>query len=219
MHLHDALRQIAAAGGLNADELISYADEDNIGGRDTWHGERFDPRFPPPETDWAGMSVFADEGKIIYALIRAMKPDHLLEIGVDSGGTTTHILTALHRNERGFLTSCDIKPDVGVLIPHELRTRWALYIGDALTLDFPKPIDFVLEDGPHTFQWTRDMLTRLKSYAPRVILSHDAVTHLTYPDGFAVLPAFKAALGVDSYVLTNGSIAGLAYWFNEERNG
>jgi predicted O-methyltransferase YrrM len=201
MRLDEALRQIAQDGGLNADELIAFAAEDKVGGRDTGH--------------WSGMSTFEAEGQILYALIRSLRPERLLEVGVDSGGTTTHILSALEANGAGHLDSVDIKAEVGIGVPESLRHRWTLHTGDALTIALPDQADFIFEDGEHSYDFTFNVLARLKDLNPRMILSHDALTHLTY-GGFDVLRAFTDALGSDRTVLTDGSIAGLAYWFNSE---
>lgn len=201
MNLYQALQQIARDGGLDADELFRYAAEDSIGGRDTG--------------DWPGMSTFAAEGQILYALIRAMKPLTVVEVGVDSGGTSTHILSALEANKAGVLHSYDIKDEVGQAVPDHLRSRWNLNVGqDALTAKFPAHVDFIFEDGPHTYDWTVAMFTRIKSMKPKVMLTHDMYTHLTYGSEFAVERAMRDALGVDTGVLTDGSIAGLGYWWN-----
>lgn len=199
MRLDEALRQIAQDGNLNADTLIAFAAEDTVGGRDTGH--------------WDGMSTFEAEGQILYALIRVLRPAQVVEIGVDSGGTTTHILSALEANGEGHLYSVDIKEGVGAKVPEHLRHRWTLHIGDALTTDLPDRADFIFEDGEHSYDFTFNVLSRLKDLNPRIILSHDALTHLTY-GGFDVLRAFTDALETDRTVLTDGSIAGLAYWFN-----
>ncbi len=202
MNRDDALRQIAADGKLDAAALIAYANENHVGGRDTGA--------------WPGMSVFAAEGEMIYALVRALKPRQVVEIGVASGGTTTHILTALEANGSGTLYSVDLDPQAGVSVPAALRQRWTFVTGDALAAPLPEWADFVFEDGEHGFDFTKRMLLRLKTLNPQVILSHDALTHLTYGEAFQVLPAFKEALGTDRTVLTDGSIAGLAYWFNAD---
>lgn len=204
MNLQDALRQIAADGGLDANELIAYAAEDNIGGRDTG--------------DWPGMSTFAAEGKILYALIRAMQPERVVEIGIDSGGTSTHILSALAANTYGQLYSIDIKSEVGAAVPEHLRDRWTICVGDALTAPIPQA-EFIFEDGPHTYEWTVAMFKRLKELKPKVMFTHDMYTHRTYGPDFAVERAMHDALGVDTGVLTDGSIAGLGYWWNPDYRG
>lgn len=201
MNLNEALTVLAKAGDLDPDELISYAIEDTVGGRDTGH--------------WSAMSIFEAEGKILYALIRALRPSMCVEIGTDSGGSATHMLTALQANKKGKLYSIDLRDGCGDKIPEALRSRWIPVVGDALEMPLPNKIDFVFEDGSHHFDFTSKMLLRLKAFEPKVILSHDAVTDRTYQDQrFEVLPAFKAALGVEDYVLVEPSIAGLAYWWN-----
>lgn len=201
MNLNDALTQIAHAGGLDPKTLIDYAREDHIGGRDTG--------------DWSPMSTFADEGKIIYALIRALKPEQVVEIGVDSGGTSSHILTALHGNERGHLYSVDIKNDVGYDMPVYLRNsnRWTLVTGqDALMAPLPERADVIFEDGPHTYEWTRDMLARLRTLDPECLLAHDAF--MPAEQGFYVWEAFREIFPDGGARLKVGAaFSGLAYWF------
>lgn len=201
MKLDDALRQIAADGGLNADELIAYAAEDTVGGRDTGN--------------WSGMSVFAAEGQILYALVRALRPAQVVEIGVASGGTSTHILSALEANDHGVLYSVDIEANCGLDVPEHLRHRWTFVVGDALTAELPAQADFCFEDGSHAYEFTRDMLLRLKALNPRVILSHDYYTHETY-GGFFVKQGFDEALPGGTGVKIDSAFTGLGYWFNAD---
>jgi hypothetical protein len=204
MNLHDALRQIARDGDLNADELIAFAAEDTVGGRDTG--------------DWDGMSTFEAEGQILYALIRAMRPERVVEIGVDSGGTSTHILAALDANDMGQLYSVDIKAEVGSKVPDSLRSRWTLVQGDGLTVDLPDHADFCFEDGDHSYQFTHDMLVRLKALKPRVIMSHDYYTHEVY-GGFFVKQAFDEVLPDGMGIKIDGAFSGLGLWFNPDWSG
>lgn len=200
MQLNDALRQIATAGNLNPDELIAYAAEDNVGGRDTGA--------------WDSMSTFADEGRVIYALVRALKPRHVLEVGVASGGTSTHILSALEANGDGDLYSIDIEANCGINVPERLRHRWSFNVADALTADLPAA-DFVFEDGAHTMEFGRAIYPRLKALAPRAIVAHDYFTHEVY-GGFHVKEAFDEALPGGAGVKIDGAFTGLGYWFNAD---
>lgn len=205
MNLNEALTLIAQRGGLNADELIAFAAEDNVGGRDT--------SIHKPDGDWPGMSTFADEGKIIYALVRALRPAQVVEIGVDSGGTSTHILTALAANGKGKLFSVDIVPDVGHSVPEELRARWTVVQGDGLTVKLPRKPDFVLEDSDHQLESTKAILTRFKELNPRAIVSHDYYTHEVY-GGFHVKEAFDAVFPDGFGIKVGAAFAGLGVWFN-----
>lgn len=60
-------------------------------------------RFPPP---YAQMSVSVDEADLLYALIRALKPLNVLELGTGLGLTARFIGEALAANgDEGFLIS------------------------------------------------------------------------------------------------------------------
>ncbi len=201
MKLIEALQQIAAEANLDPTALLTYAMEDRVGGRDTGN--------------WSGMSVFSAEGQIIYALVRALRPARVVEVGVASGGTTTHILSALEANNFGGLWSIDVEANCGLSVPENLRHRWKFEVGDALTATLPDKADFVFEDGAHSYDFTHGILTRLKKMGPRMIVSHDALTHLVY-GGFDVLRAFKDVLGTDRTVQIDGAFPGLAYWVNAE---
>lgn len=204
MNLQQALTQIAQSYGLNANELINYAAEDRIGGRDTG--------------DWAAMSTFADEGKLLYALIRALRPLQVVEIGVDSGGTSTHMLSALEANGAGQLYSVDIKAEVGADVPDGLRHRWRVVQGDGLTAELPRHADFCFEDGDHSFDFTRTMLERLKTLNPRAIASHDYATGKVY-GGFFVKEAFDAVFPDGMGIEIEGAFTGLGLWFNPDWSG
>lgn len=208
MNLNEVLSQLATDHNLNADELIAYAAEDTIGGRDT--------AFHRQPSDWAGMSTFSDEGKLLYALIRTLKPQQVVEIGVDSGGTSTHILTALEANGSGQLYSVDIKAEVGSAVPDALRHRWTLVHGDGLEAALPAVADFCFEDGDHHYGFTHAVLLRLKALNPQVILSHDYYTHETYGPDFQVKQAFDEVLPSGKGIKIDGAFTGLGIWWNPD---
>ncbi len=201
MRLDEALQQIALDAGLDAAELIRFAAEDYVGGRDTGN--------------WPGMSTFASEGQIIYALVRALRPARVIEVGVDSGGTSTHILTALEANGAGELWSVDINPECGTMVPEQLRHRWTFVNADALTVDLPDSADFIFEDGDHSYDFTFNILSRLKELNPHLLLSHDYYTHEVY-QGFYVKQAFDEALPGAKGVKIDSAFTGLGYWVNDE---
>ena len=62
--LERTLARMADNYGLDAQQLIAYAAEDEIGGW-TYLGY------------WPGGSIWAVEGKILYALIRAIQPEQV----------------------------------------------------------------------------------------------------------------------------------------------
>jgi hypothetical protein len=200
--LADALTLIGQAAGLNPADLIAYAAEDTIGGRDR-NGQGW----------WPAMSVHEAEGKVLYALVRALKPETLVEVGVASGGTTTHLLTALAANGSGHLHSYDIEPASGVKVPEHLRDRWTFAADDALTAPLPERADFVFEDGEHTYEFTRNILTRLKTLSPRILISHDYFSHEVY-QGFGVKQGFDEVLPGAFGVKPDDAFTGLGVWVN-----
>ncbi|GAA4565313.1 hypothetical protein GCM10023176_13140 [Micromonospora coerulea] len=92
-----------------------------------------------------------------YAIVRARKPAHVVETGVDKGLGSCVLAAALLRNTAeghpGRLTSLDINPEAGYLAR---ATPWAgvvdLVIGDSVAsigaLD--RPVDLFLHDSDHS---------------------------------------------------------------------
>lgn len=199
MNLNEALRQLATDGNLNIDDLIAYAAEDTHGGRDT--GAH------------SGGAVHAVEGRVLYTLIRALKPATCLELGVADGGSTTHILAALKRNGAGKLISYDVDPGAGANVPNDLRDGWTLIQGDVLKVDFAQA-DWIFEDTAHTLDFSIELFKHLAQLNPRIILTHDYYSHLVY-ENFAVEQAFQAVFGEAGHgLLIEGAFTGLGYWFN-----
>jgi predicted O-methyltransferase YrrM len=200
MNRDDALRHIAAAAGLDAAELIAYADEDQVGGRDT---------------GYRGFSIDAAEGRLLYALIRVLRPERALEIGVFDGVSSLHLLAALEANGLGTLDSYDMLPTAGAAVDD--RGRWTLHIEDALKAALPAA-DFVFEDADHGLDTSIALLTKLKALQPRVIVSHDYYSHEVYSGGFFVKQAFDTVFG-EANVLGlrfDGAERGLGLWFNPD---
>lgn len=108
------------------------------------------------------------EAAELYAVVRAFKPGVIVETGVASGLSSAHILRALEANGAGTLYSIDL-PNVqegsvlpagrgsGWIVPHSLRGRWKLQIGDTrkllpellATLD---RVDLFLHDSDHSYE-------------------------------------------------------------------
>ena len=172
LDLEHTLARMADNYGLDAQQLIAYAAEDTVGGW-TYLGY------------WPGGSIWEVEGKILYALMRAIRPDQVLECGTRFGCSSTHILTAMKANKRGKLTSVDAesaKDEIGddgfgSLVPASLRKRWTFIrpmTAQALLDSDPTPWQVVFEDTDHTFDTTREILERLKGRpGVQYVISHD----------------------------------------------
>ena len=117
--------------------------------------------------------------KRLYALLRTLKPEVLVETGVCNGVSSAVILHALHANGRGRLHSVDFPEFAGVLstehwegkgggvipadqdpgwlVPDELRARWDLRIGRSQEVLPPLlqelgQIDFFMHDSEHSYE-------------------------------------------------------------------
>jgi hypothetical protein len=86
----------------------------------------------------------------LHALVRLLRPRHVVEVGVSSGVSSAYLLAALERNGKGTLHSVDLpsRPrssakgrggaswslppgrTSGWAVPFELRARWDLRLGD-----------------------------------------------------------------------------------------
>jgi Methyltransferase domain len=112
----------------------------------------------------------------LYALVRLVRPRHVLEVGVSSGVSSAYLLQAMERNERGTLHSVDL-PKVesakgvsrrsrnpswslppgrssGWAVPFPLRKRWDLRLGDKrevvpLLADELPSVELFVYDVPH----------------------------------------------------------------------
>lgn len=112
----------------------------------------------------------------LYALVRLLRPRHVVEVGVSSGVSSAYLLAALQRNESGTLHSIDLPTfprararnahsvlgswtlppgrASGWAVPSPLRGRWDLRLGDKrdviplLAEELPK-VGLFLYDVPH----------------------------------------------------------------------
>ena len=115
---------------------------------------------PGMNIKWSATSELA---ATTYILIRIFKPDTVVETGVGAGVSSWTILHALEENRAGRLISIDLPtpntqllPEVGYLVPPELRHRWDLRTGSSQRL-LPKvlvelgAIDIFQHDSRHSY--------------------------------------------------------------------
>lgn len=69
-----------------------------------------------------------------YALVRALRPDHVVETGTDKGLGSCVVAAALLRNESGKLTTIDINSSAGYLITGRYAQAVEMRRGDSLDL-------------------------------------------------------------------------------------
>jgi hypothetical protein len=125
-----------------------------------------------------GAGIHPDEGKVLYGLVRALRPQNLVETGVAGGVSTAFLCAALIENEVGKLVSIDLPPEeaqgrmhddggrmewpkrgIGWAIPDVIRERMeerhSIVLEDVVTalprvIDDLGIIDFFLHDDVHT---------------------------------------------------------------------
>lgn len=204
MQLPSALEQIAHQYGLDAAELTAYAHEDPHTGFNT---------------GWPTGSIWQVEGQVLYALVRALKPATVLELGTWYGCSATHILQAMHDNRWGALMAVDNHIQggpavIGDRIPDDLRGRFEFTHMDIFeyvtTTD--AQFDFIFEDGMHD----RAQVAAVWSAAQHILapggvmISHDATHFVVGPD----VQAGMIQAGVTDALFLNIDPAdcGLAVW-------
>jgi predicted O-methyltransferase YrrM len=158
------MRRVADKFDLEHGELLAYAEEDTIGG---YHHDK--------EERTCERGIWGVEGQVLYALIRAFKPSHVLEVGNTWGTSTQHICEALLRNGKGKLTTIDLGE---FKVPARYKKIAKAKVSDLFDFNYkavPR-FDFVFEDGGHdggavTHVWEQFMKHAKKS---AVIVSHDS---------------------------------------------
>ncbi|MBH64899.1 MAG: hypothetical protein CL784_00055 [Chloroflexi bacterium] len=125
------------------------------------------PAFLVGEKKAPGMSIkwsaTSELAATTYLLIRLTNPEVVVETGVGAGVSSWTILKAMEENERGRLISIDLPtpnsellPEVGYLVPDDLRRRWDLRTGPShrllpKVLDELRQIDIFQHDSRHSY--------------------------------------------------------------------
>jgi len=109
----------------------------------------------------ANWAVEDQTSRLLYLLVRVMRPLSVVETGVANGHSTFFLLRALAKNGAGRLVSVDVSADVGNLLDKGERSDWRLCVLDAgnrrggfrrLISELP-PIDLFFHDSEHTYSW------------------------------------------------------------------
>jgi predicted O-methyltransferase YrrM len=125
------------------------------------------PEFLVAENKDPGMTIkwsaTSELAATTYALIKLIKPEVVVETGVGAGVSSWTILQAMEENGIGRLVSIDLPtpntellPEVGYLVPGELRHRWELRTGPSQVV-LPQvlselvEIDIFQHDSRHSY--------------------------------------------------------------------
>ena len=110
-----------------------------------------------------------------YAIVRATKPDIVVETGTHDGLGSTALLAALERNGTGRLLSIDPRPGTGWLVPENLRARWTRIEATSYdALPDIQDVDMFIHDSLHTAEVERWELETATSVGASILLSDNA---------------------------------------------
>lgn len=132
-----------------------------------------------------------------YAILRARKPAHVVETGVDKGLGTAVLAAALLRNAEegspGRVTAIDINPEAGYLVRDgRVSTVVDLVYADSVATlaGLDRPVDVFLHDSDHSVEHERREFAAVEPHlAPGALLLTDNVT------ATPVLSEYAAATG------------------------
>ena len=99
----------------------------------------------------------------LYIICRMLKPEVVIETGVENGISTSFILQALKDNDSGKLYSIELNQFLlegrksGWIVPRNLARRWCLLLGDSLELlptlcEKLHSIDVFIHDSEHSYR-------------------------------------------------------------------
>lgn len=192
--LEQELERIAAQIHADPNELIGYANEDTIGGFHIDEAQR----------KWPMGSLYGVEGQMLYALIRWLKPDSVVQIGGWAGCSAAHLASAVKANGKGHVTSVDNGGDGntehGNLLPKELAEYVTLIWAngeDWLAQQPDGSIGLMFEDASHATELVAKLsaLALDKVQPGGLLVNHDAAhdfaivgggQRVTSPVGLAV---------------------------------
>ena len=163
---------------LNQQDFIKYINEDDQGGME----EVLHPH-----------ALGRREGKILYSLVRILKPLNILEIGTYDGTSTNHILKAAYNNKKFDGVEAKItKIDV---INHIQKSNVVDYPFNFLQENSRNHLvnnsdyDFIFQDGDHSYQgvaYEIDLFSKMKNL--KCVMAHDY--HLPVGPGRGIKPAY-----------------------------
>jgi len=140
------------------------------------------------------------QGALLYLVVRAARPGHVVETGVRPGYSTAWILAALESNGEGELTSLGPGPtagrasgvrdvSVGQFVPPALRTRWTLALGNSEDrlreiLAGSNGVDlFFYDNGPVASRARFELRAAWEALSPRgILLAHHIEANSAWTD-------------------------------------
>jgi predicted O-methyltransferase YrrM len=130
------------------------------------------PQERADATESAYLPISPEAGDLLYILVRARRPNTVIEFGASYGISTIYLAAAVADNGTGHVVTTEISATKVLaaranLEEAHLADRVTILLGDAMTtlIDIPGPIDFVLLDG-----WKELCLPVVQSLEPRLAI-------------------------------------------------
>lgn len=100
-----------------------------------------------------------------YAVVRALKPEVVIETGTDKGLGSVVIAAALLRNGHGRLTTMDINPAAGYFVSGKYADVTEVHIGDSVAAlnSFQHGVGLFIHDSDHSAEHETHELTAVAS--------------------------------------------------------
>jgi predicted O-methyltransferase YrrM len=137
----------------------------------SWESATAQERADASESTY--MPISREGGDLLYILVRARRPNTVVEFGTSYGISTIYLAAAVSDNGTGHVVSTELSTAKVVaaqanLAEAGLAARVTILLGDAITTlkDIPGPLDLVLLDG-----WKDLCLPVLRSLESRLATS------------------------------------------------
>jgi len=188
-------RFLAALSGSTTSQIRAFLGEPIQDRRFYEHLRSVEREFG--ETSSIGANLYAKRILMQYAVIRAVKPNCVLETGIANGVSSSYILLAMERNQKGALYSIDVNQglyipsgkQLGWIIPMWLRERWTSHLGDArellpLVLAELKSVDVFIHDSLHTYDHMKFEFDQAYPYIHNggILIADDAVWNSAFAE-------------------------------------
>jgi predicted O-methyltransferase YrrM len=179
--------------GASLSEMRRYLNE-------PFHDKKFLEHLRRSESAFsAGIASASMYGKKVlqqYALVRAFKPELIVETGIASGVSSYYILQALKVNGSGTLHSIEIDDrsylppgrEPGWIVPDSVRDRWRIHIGDArvllpVVLDELRSVDVFIHDSLHSAEHMKFEFECAYPYLSNggLLIADDALWNSSFP--------------------------------------
>ena len=151
--------------------------------------------------------LYAKKVLIQYAIVRALKPELMVETGIANGVSSSYLLLAMQKNRKGHLHSVEIDRsnvlldgrDPGWIVPDSLRLRWSIHMGpsEVILPDLLKglpPLDIFIHDSLHTYEHMKlEFELALPHLRPgALLLADDATWNTAFPEFAVKIAAARA---------------------------